>query len=62
MFTILVYLKVLTYKMYPGKYEYFSRYFIQDGNLTLFSTILGLQFWLTDKHFKDGKVGDKEAQ
>ena len=35
-------------------------YVFQGGTLTLFTTILGLQFWLTDKHFKDGKVGDKE--
>ena len=27
----------------------------------MFTTILGLQFWLTEKHFKDGKVGDGDT-
>ena len=57
---ILIYLKASTHRICPGKSEQLQNvgYCVQGGNLTLFTTILGLQFWLTDKHFKDGKVGD----
>ena len=26
------------------------------GNMTLYTSVLGLQFWLKEKHFKEGKV------
>lgn len=40
-------------RQYPSVSD---QYFFKNENLTLFTTILGLQFWLTDKHFKDGKL------